>query len=27
MKCGALWAAKASSGGCGMRLITTRDRS
>src|SRR5712664_1125884 len=23
MRCGALWAAKASSGGCGMRLITT----
>jgi transposase-like protein len=27
MKCGALWAAKASSGGCGTRLIITRDRS
>ena len=27
MRCGALWAAKASSGGCGMPLITTRDRS
>ena len=26
-RCGALWAAKASSGGCGMRLITIRDRS
>ena len=27
MRCGALWAAKASSGGCGMPLIITRDRS
>src|SRR3989441_12722962 len=27
MKCGALWGAKASSGGCGTRLIITRDRS
>jgi hypothetical protein len=27
MRCGALSAANASSGGCGMPLITTRDRS
>jgi hypothetical protein len=27
MRCGALWAAKASSDGCGRRLIITRDRS
>ena len=27
MRCGALWAAKASSGGCGTRLIIIRDRS
>jgi len=27
MRCGALWEAKVSSGGYGMRLITTQDRS